>query len=124
MDRRSFLKLVAATAAVAVTPALPIAVPLTKADKGGTFHGLIRETFRYDIAKDAWFVMHDLFDGRIHLHVSHIIVPYDFENKEKMKRVRAGAVRILAEGMKKEGMSFGNLLPLPYPPGYEPVGMS
>lgn len=124
MDRRSFLKLVAATAAVAVTPALPIAVPLTKADKGGTFRGLIRETYRYDIANDAWVLMHDLFDGKIHLHVSQIIVPYDFENKEKVKKVRAEAVRILAEGMKKEGMSFANLLPLPYPPGYEPVSLS
>lgn len=123
MDRRSFLKLVAVTTAAAAAPALPIAVPLTKADEGGTFLGLIRETYRYDAEMGAWDVSHDLFDGKTQISVQHFIPPSDFDNKEKMKEARAKAISWLAEDMKKEGMSFENLLPLPYPRGYEPVSL-
>ena len=119
VNRRNFLKVISAVAVAAgVAPQTAIAEVFAPQPVGVVTLGLIREVFAYDIGRDETHVRHDVWAGgeNLHLTVASVVIAGD---QTSIERARWAAKTMLEAGLKRRGLSWSDLKPLPLPAGYK-----
>lgn len=119
MQRRTFLKVIAALTGAVATPA--IATQLVEATEAISTPalGLIREIAAYDIARDELIVRYDIFckEEQLQLFVDTRLF---WKDKAGLEQNRQIAKELLENELKHRGLSWSDLTPLPIPQGYTP----
>ena len=112
MNRRTFLKIIGLSAAIAAMPSSLKAVGnLFLQETQDENDAYVREVFGYDAMWDNEFVRYDVYNGKERLHVSWKI---GIEESEELKTSqRKIGMKILINEMNKRNWKLSDLRPLP-----------
>lgn len=116
MNRRGFLKAVAAIGGAIAVPDFALILPSQQIAPSASWFATAREMAQYDLWRDLWLVRHDILGGVTQLSISHAIRRDDIE--DGIKDLRQISADALGRKMRELGMTTSSLRPLPIPLGY------
>ena len=128
MDRRSFLKVIAASGVAVALPVgnTTVAQAAALLTRGAAPVGVMREIYAYDLARDLLILRYDICTGKygsladkndIQLSVDMLVSQEEMRNADRMSYFREVAKETLSKELIKNGKTWNDLIPMQIPKG-------